>query len=334
MRAGATSTLASQHGAPREGLRSDSPDAHEAHGDLHSLRSRAVQIVRLHRPPGDPASAESAVCPCDPDDVDATRLHLLAEQIMWDYEPDFTPVGMEVVERDDVLMWRRPHGPLAQQRWGNRVSHVRTTPDRVENVIREVVSFFQGLTFTWVVGPSSTPADLPQRLLSRGLRDFGDGDLLTADLPIEGLRENADLEIVEVTDEATARIGLTLAHPNGAPEELEAMVRERLDYLRRPTRRGGYLVAFLAGIPVANAGYRYSGDGSAVYLTGAGTVETYRGRGVYQSIVAHRTRAAADRGCRFAVIRARRDTSLPILLKRGFIDHGHLPMFTNAENLP
>lgn len=264
------------------------------------------------------------------DDLDR---HLLAERIMWDYEPDFAPSGMEVVERDDVLMWRRPHGPLAQQRWGNRVSYVRTSLARVETVIDEVLAFFNGLPFTWVVGPSSSPADLAGRLISRGLRDVGDGDLLTARLPIQGLHENANVEIVDVTDEPTARIGLTLAHPNAPPEEMEAMVRERWDYLRRPTRRGGYLVAFLAGTPVANAGYRYSGDGSAVYLTGAETVETYRGRGVYQSIVAHRTRAGADHGCRFAVIRARRDTSLPILMKRGFIDHGHLPMFTAAETL-
>lgn len=258
---------------------------------------------------------------------DADR-HLLAERIMWDYEPDFAPLGMEIVDREDVLMWRRPHGPLSQRRWANRVSYVRTTPDRVEALIDEILSFFADLRFTWVVGPSSFPLDLPSRLLARGLTDVGDGDLLTASLPVHGLRTAADVEIVEVRDEGTVRIGVELANPTAAPDEMEAMVRERLEYIGRPTRRGGYLVAFIGGTPVANAGYRYSGDDNAVYLTGAETVEAYRGRGVYQSIVAHRTDAAAQRGCTFAVIRARRDTSLPILMKRRFVDHGHLPIFT------
>jgi hypothetical protein len=252
---------------------------------------------------------------------------LLAEAMMWDYERDFMPEGMELVERDDVLMWRRPHGPLAQRRWSNRVSYVRTSTDRVERIIEDVLAFFGPVPFTWVVGPSSRPNDLAGRLASRGLVDIGDGDLLTATLPITGLSVRVDLEIVEVEDEVLALTGLRLAHPGADETEMTHLLRERLAYLRHPGRRGGYLVAFLAGEPVANAGYRYSWDGSTVYLTGAATVERFRRRSVYQTLVAHRAAAAGERGCRYAAIRARRDTSRPILTKRGFLDHGHLPLF-------
>jgi hypothetical protein len=62
---------------------------------------------------------------------------LLAEGIMWDYERDFMPGGMEIVDRKDLLMWKRPKGPLAQRRWSNRVSYVRTTHDLVEKVINK-----------------------------------------------------------------------------------------------------------------------------------------------------------------------------------------------------
>jgi len=118
-----------------------------------------------------------------------------------------------------------------------------------------------------------------------------------------------------------------LAHPDAPASELDAMLEERLAYLRHPRRRGGFLVAFVGAEPAANAGYRYSTDGATVYLNGAETVERFRGRGLYQALVAYRTTAAQTRGCRFAAIRARRDTSLPILMKRGFVDHGHLPIF-------
>jgi hypothetical protein len=256
----------------------------------------------------------------------------LAEGIMWDYEDDFMPEGMKIVDRPDLLMWKRPRGPFAQRRWSNRVSYVRTTSDQVERAIDEVFAFFGPVAFTWVVGPTSSPGDLGARLVARGLVDIGDGDLLTASLPISGLRVNADLEIVEVDDEETALIGLRLAHPDADEGEMAVLLRERLDYLRHLGRRGGYLVAFLGGAAVANGGYRYSADGSTVYLTGAETAEGFRGRGIYQSLVAHRASAATRRGYRYAAIRARRDTSLPILMRRGFVDHGHLPIFARAES--
>lgn len=250
---------------------------------------------------------------------------------MWDYERDFMPDGMAIVERDDLVMWKRSRGPLAQRRWSNRVSYVRTSTDRVERIIDEVLAFFAPVPFTWVVGPSSRPTDLAGRLASRGLVDIGDGDLLTAILPIAGLRVRTDLEIVDVENEELALTGLRLAHPDADEAEMTQLLRERLTYLRHPGRQGGYLAAFLAGEPVANAGYRYSSDGSTVYLTGAETIDRFRRRGTYQTLVTHRAAAAAQRGCRYAAIRARRDTSLPILTKRGFIDHGHLPIFAPPE---
>ncbi|MEA2662093.1 MAG: hypothetical protein QOH08_1665 [Chloroflexota bacterium] len=247
---------------------------------------------------------------------------------MWDYEVDWVPPGLEVVERDDVLMWRRD-GPTARARWNNRVSWVRTTHAAIESLIDEIFEFFDGRPLSWVVGPSSSPADVGRRLAGRGLVDTGDGDLLTAELPLGDLLRTApDVRIEEVADAPLARIGMRLAQPDSTDEEIESMVRERLAYLRHPRRRGGFLVAWIGDVPVAHAGYRYSGDGRTVYLSGAATEEQWRGRGVYQSLVRYRLDAAVRRGCRYAAIRARRDTSLPILTKRGFIDHGHLPIYS------
>lgn len=210
---------------------------------------------------------------------DARDRALLAEAIMWDYEAAWLPPGMEVVDRPDLLMWRRTQGPFAQERWANRISYVRATPDRAEGIIDEALSFFGDGPFTWVVGPSTRPADLGNRLRRRGLVDEGDADLLTADLPLRGLRKAPDVKIVEVDSAELARTGLRLAHPGATDAELEAMTDDRLANIGRPGRRGGYLVAFLEGEPVANASYRYSADGRAVYLSGEETVERFRAEG-------------------------------------------------------
>ena len=249
---------------------------------------------------------------------------------MWDYEPTWVPPGLEYVDRPDLLMWRR-NGPRSRQRWGNRVAYTRSTPDRVESLIDEALAFLGDRPFSWIAGASSAPRDISERIADRGLVDIGDGDLLTATLPIRGLRAATDVKIVEVEDEAMARIGLHLAHPDASVEEMSEQVAEMLLYLALPERRGGFLVALVDDQPAANAAYRYSSDGRTVYLNGAETAERFRRRGVYQSLVAYRTEAARQRGCRYAAIRARRDTSLPILMRRGFIDHGHLPIYARPD---
>lgn len=70
-------------------------------------------------------------------------------------------------------------------------------------------------------------------------------------------------------------------------------------------------------------------DGACT-LTGAGTREQFRGRGVYSTLVAYRTERALARGRRFASFRADPRTSAPILLKRGFRDHGSIAVFVSS----
>src|SRR5947209_8886470 len=138
---------------------------------------------------------------------------------MWDYEADWIPPGLELVERPDVLMWRRA-GPAARARWNNRVSWVRTGPDRIDGLIDEILEFFGQRAMTWVVGPSTSPKDVAARLEDRGLTDTGDGDLLTAELPVSGLRAAADVRVEEVADARLAEVGLRLAHPESSDSEI------------------------------------------------------------------------------------------------------------------
>jgi hypothetical protein len=63
-------------------------------------------------------------------------------------------------------------------------------------------------------------------------------------------------------------------------------------------------------------------------------VPEHRGVGVYKALVANRARAAHIRGCGIASILANTDTSAPILLRRGFVDHGPLPRYMPAGTKP
>src|SRR5207247_10272785 len=105
------------------------------------------------------------------------------------------------------------------------------------------------------VAPSSSPTDLGARLARRGLELVATPRMMTSALPLSGdWQPRSVVSIVDASDETTARMSLTLAHHDD--EELEQMLPERLAYLALPSRRGGFLVAFIGAIPVGNAGYR------------------------------------------------------------------------------
>lgn len=255
-------------------------------------------------------------------------LPLRVEASLYDFEPDFVPPGFHIVARPDRLHW----SSRSTHYGSNRVAWVKWTEDQAEYGIDEVLEYYRerDRAFSWCLGPSSTPSDLALRLAARGLVCIDTSWMLTGALPIAPLRTNPELRITEVSDEAglLAHAEISQAtHGHWSPEEFTEALNERRSYLAFPLRRGGFLLGYLGEKVVANAGWRDSTDGSCVYLTGAHTLPEYRNRGVYSTLLAYRLAEAGRRGCRYAAIRANPLTSAPILLKRGFVSHGVLPMY-------
>ena len=253
------------------------------------------------------------------DDLTESDRARYCEAMLYDYEPEWRPPGEVEIDRPDLLAWKTPGRPP----WASRVAYAKWDEHVAERAIDDVLAFFGDVPFVWHVGPSSTPADLVQRLVAHGMTVVGRTRMMTIDLPLaDAWPTDPELRIVDVVDEPTVRLSIQLAGDRGPL--FETMVRERMENLRLSTNRRGWLIAYLRDVPVANAGFRYSTDGRCVYLTGAETVEAYRGRGVYKTVVAYRARGAAKRGCVIASILAQPDTSAPILARHGFRDHGEV----------
>lgn len=249
----------------------------------------------------------------------------LAEGILLDYDPRDRPPEVEIVERDDLILWTRP-SPVF---WSSTVRFARWQPAEADARIDEVLEFFRsrGRSFVWHVGPSSAPADLAARLERRGLQVESDTRLLVARLPVDGFRCHPDVRVVEARDPASIAAYLRFARREWADDEItSAMVADRQRALDLYGERMGNVLAYVGHDVVANAAWRDSSGGRAVYLTGAGTAPEHRGKGAYQTLVAYRAERALARGCSFAVVQARADTSMPILLRRGFAEVAHVPV--------
>ncbi|RPE37703.1 acetyltransferase (GNAT) family protein [Streptomyces sp. Ag109_O5-1] len=234
----------------------------------------------------------------------------------------------------DMREGARPDGPGARvERVGGVVRQVagaegwnavlwsdldETTAD---GAIAEQIDHFGGLglEFEWKLYGHDLPCDLGARLVAAGLRPEPKETLMIAEaagqtvdraeLP-DGVRvvpatdaAGVDL-VVDVHEKAFGTDGSRLRH------RLLAQLAERPDTVVA-------VVALAGDEPVSAArmelvpGTRFAG------LWGGGTVEGWRGRGVYRALVAHRARVAADHGYRYLQVDAL-PMSRPILERLGF----------------
>jgi GNAT superfamily N-acetyltransferase len=77
------------------------------------------------------------------------------------------------------------------------------------------------------------------------------------------------------------------------------------------------LVGRVGGVVASVVVLRIEPNGIA-YLRNAFTLPSYRGRGVYTTMIAARLKLAKEAGCTAAVVQAQIQSSSPILRKRGF----------------
>ncbi|AYN44008.1 GNAT family N-acetyltransferase [Streptomyces dangxiongensis] len=226
----------------------------------------------------------------------------------------------------------RPDGPGARiERAGAVVRQVAdaqgwngvlwSRPDAAgaDLAIRDQIDRFTGLgrDFEWKVYGHDEPADLGDRLLAAGFRAEPEETLMIGEAagPVSAAEPPAGVRLVRATD--PAGVDLVVDVHERAFGTDGTRLRHRL--LARLAADPGTLVAVvaLAGAePVGAArtelvpGTRFAG------LWGGGTVEAWRGRGVYRALVAHRARVAAAQGYRYLQVDAS-PLSRPILARLG-----------------
>lgn len=186
--------------------------------------------------------------------------------------------------------------------------------------ITEQIRYFSGLgrDFEWKLYGHDLPVDLGHRLRVAGFTAAPEETLMVAEVadltldvePPEGVR------ILPVTDRAGVDL-VADVHEKAFGTDSSRMRHQLLAQLTGDTETVVAVVALAGDVPVSAArmellpGTRFAG------LWGGGTVESWRGRGVYRALVAHRARVAADRGYRYVQVDALA-RSRPILARLGF----------------
>ncbi|MFF4805033.1 GNAT family N-acetyltransferase [Streptomyces sp. NPDC001351] len=233
----------------------------------------------------------------------------------------------------DMREGARPDGPDGRvERVGSVVRHVSSAhgwngvvwsgldETDADAAIAEQIAYFSALghEFEWKLYGHDRPVDLGQRLGAAGFQPEPEETLMIAEVagldldaaPPEGIRllpvtDAAGVDLVaDVHEKAFGTDGSRLRH------QLLAQLTGEPDTVLTT-------VALAGDEPVSAArmelvpGTRFAG------LWGGGTVEAWRGRGIYRALVAHRAHAAAQRGYRYLQVDAS-SQSRPILERLGF----------------
>ncbi|MEU5634841.1 GNAT family N-acetyltransferase [Streptomyces rishiriensis] len=175
-----------------------------------------------------------------------------------------------------------------------------------------------GHEFEWKLYGHDRPADLGRRLVAAGFTPDQEETLMVGETsdqlldvaPPEGVR------IVPVTDRAGVEL-MVEANEKAFGRD-GSWLRDLLH--ARLARDPGELVALVAlagDEPVSSARMELLPGTGFAGLWGGGTVEGWRGRGLYRALIAHRARIAAERGYRYLQVDAS-DQSRPILERLGF----------------
>jgi len=174
-----------------------------------------------------------------------------------------------------------------------------------------------GRKLEWKRYGHDRPSDLDVRLRNAGFDPDATETLVVLDLQTSFPDTPApdDVAIRRVDDRAgladVAAVGL-----RAFGEDYSSMTDEFLARIEHGTVF--FYVAYCAAEPVSAARLEMPRSGEFAGLFGGGTVPEHRGRGIYRALVGARASAARARGYRYLFVDAR-DTSLPILLRLGFV---------------
>jgi len=204
------------------------------------------------------------------------------------------------------------------------------TPENADAAIRSLCDTYgaRGLPFGWLIGPSTTPADLPRRLEAVGfVKGVEMAGMALRDLSVPIAQEEG-ISVREAQEGDDSHIVHLFTAGFGLPEMVSTIF---MTALRSPDgkHRTGFYLAFLDGVeaPIAVAALVYLAGTPIVMLGGAATLPEYRGKGAYRALLARRLADACADGMEAAVIQAVRTTSAPICARIGMVEMCGLDMY-------
>lgn len=251
-----------------------------------------------------------------------------------DYEPGLKIPGLSILEVDNIYAKKIEYSASV-----NSNSVLGEPPyEKFDQTIRAVLDFYGSKSFSWIIKSNEKYSYLEKALRKIGmypektffgmyfpLEDHGFDNMSVSKFSVKDAKSKEQIgDVVDLTCEI---FGIDV-------NEREDMIQERLAILDNPANRSGFTVTYIGNKPAGYSRYRISSDGTAMYLSGSGVLEEFRGKHVYLSLLKHRSEIAIKNGCKLLTVFAREDTSKPILEKLGFRIEGKYLFMVSKKQIP
>lgn len=209
---------------------------------------------------------------------------------------------------------------LGQAGQGHMVLWSGLDESTADSVIEREKAYFTALggELEWKLYSHDRPADLRDRLASRGFAIGEDEALMAIDLGDwgPGPETAPGIEIRRITSPEGLADMVPVNRGVWGEDPTEALAEFR-SVLERAPRFMSFYVAYAEGLPVSFCRITFPEASPFAGLWGGSTLEAYRGRGIYSAFLQIRAREAKERGYRFLTIDAS-PMSRPIVARRGF----------------
>lgn len=209
----------------------------------------------------------------------------------------------------------------------NAVLRCKLDVDAADRAIARVVAAADArrAPMRWLVGPTTTPSDIPERISRVGFQHTGDVLAMVA-RPAEITARVRDGIVVREVDEAEldtwARVAVVAF---GDPPEFEPRLLAEARHVVTHRLGTRYFLATIDGEPAGTAALANIPAGG--YFMGGAVLPAFRRRGVYEALLAARATALQEDGALAAVVHASVETSAPICARYGLREVGRLSWF-------
>jgi GNAT superfamily N-acetyltransferase len=225
--------------------------------------------------------------------------------------------GSLVDSSPDFVRWRANEG----LGW-SEISWTQLSDANASDVIAAQIDFFAAhhQSFVWRVHDYDQPTDLGARLLEAGFTQGGNSAVLVA--PARSFATPSVLpegtEMVEVSDETDVD-RLIATHEEVFGHSHQDLRRSILARMKNAPLETAMYVVTADGSPISAARVEFLPNREFATLWGGGTLEQWRGRGVYRALVYERARLATARGYSYLLVLSS-EQSHPILRRLGFVN--------------
>lgn len=240
-------------------------------------------------------------------------------------EEFYAKIGLRPIHIEGV---RGYSFPISSEQ-ANHVGLAHLNENNAESTVQKIIQFYRNekKSFSWIIGPGSEPKNLVSILLRNGFYHMEDLTELGLAMETRNAMNHVSpgYSVIEIPLERMAEYVdlISESFGSGMNRESAMSIVMMSNAINTTDKYRNQVKAYIAaendtGKEVGFCTVTMDRDGKYAILDGSAVLPSYRGKGIYKSMISKRMQDAIKNGIEYFIIHALKGTSGPICEKVGF----------------